>query len=96
MIYCYVLTKTYPMDYIGEKLLVNPQKAQYITVIYFGLITLKKSLDCQKENWEIINQEIKEVPLPKTRKIPEKFNFFPLNLKSEASKIDVLIVDKLE
>ena len=41
--------------------------------IYFGLITLKKSLDCQKENWEIINQEIKEVPLPKTRKIPEKF-----------------------
>lgn len=35
----YVLTKTYPMDYTDGKLLVNPQKAQYITVIYFGLIT---------------------------------------------------------
>lgn len=35
----YVLTKTYPMDYVDGKLLVNPQNAQYITVIYFGLIS---------------------------------------------------------
>ena len=41
--------------------------------IYYGLITLKKILDYQKENCEIINQEIKEVPLPNTRQIPEKF-----------------------
>ena len=42
-------------------------------IIYYGLKTLKNLLDSQKEKIEIINQEIKEVPLPKTRKIAEKF-----------------------
>ena len=40
--------------------------------IYFGLKILKNLLDLQKEKIEIINQEIKETPLPKTRKIAEK------------------------
>lgn len=34
----YILTKTYPMDYVDGKLLVNPNKAQYIAVVYVGWI----------------------------------------------------------
>lgn len=34
----YILTKNYPMDYVNGKLLVNPQGAIYISVLYFGWI----------------------------------------------------------
>ena len=32
----YILTKSYPMDYINGKLLVNPERAIHISFLYFG------------------------------------------------------------
>ena len=38
VLYC-ILSKSYPMDYVDGKLLVNPSKAKYIAIVYGGWIS---------------------------------------------------------
>lgn len=38
LILAFILTKSYPNDYVNGKLLVNPAKAKYIAVVYSGWI----------------------------------------------------------
>ena len=46
----YILAKNYPIDYLNGEILVNPQKAQYLSVIFFGWLAgiLNGGLLCRR------------------------------------------------